>query len=512
MICAAAAMPSIFGILMSQMTRSGCSSVARATACSPSLASPTTSKPSSRSISARSSRISASSSAISTRIGAASASDRARVRHRTDIVGSHGAFPSVSTQHDALCADDQPILARIVGAPAPVSQLVEEADSKPVQCGFESHRGHSSRIVAVIPQPLRARECGVRRRIGAATHMTPEEFRRYGREVVDWIADYYERIESLPVLSQVAPGDVRARAAGRPTGARRAVRGAAARPGRGRAAGHHALAAPVVLRATSPRTPADRRSSATCWPPGLGVQGMLWSTSPAATELETHVLDWLADLLDLPAGFRSGRRGGGVIQHSASDSALVALLAALHRVSGGRTEHAGRRATPGTRCTPPARPTRRSRRPAASPASAPTRCASSTSIRQTLAARPDHLRELLARDVADGVVPALVVASVGTTGTGAVDPVRELADDRPRGRRVDARRRRVGGRRGRGARAALAQRRPRTRRQLLHQPAQVAADELRLRRVLGGRPRPRWSARCRSCPSTCATPRPSRAP
>ena len=51
---------------------------------------------------------------------------------------------------------------------------------------------------------------------------------------------------------------------------------------------------------------------------GLGVQGMLWATSPACTELETHVLDWLADLLDLPAAFRSDGPGGGVIQDTAS--------------------------------------------------------------------------------------------------------------------------------------------------------------------------------------------------
>jgi aromatic-L-amino-acid decarboxylase len=50
---------------------------------------------------------------------------------------------------------------------------------------------------------------------------------------------------------------------------------------------------------------------------GLGIQGMLWATSPAATELETHMMDWLAELLDLPTGFRSGSAGGGVIQHSA---------------------------------------------------------------------------------------------------------------------------------------------------------------------------------------------------
>src|SRR5205823_3694090 len=73
---------------------------------------------------------------------------------------------------------------------------------------------------------------------------------------------------------------------------------------------------------------------------GLGVQGMLWATSPAATELETHVLDWLAELLDLPARFRSDGRGGGVIQHTASDAALVALLAALYRASDGRSDDA----------------------------------------------------------------------------------------------------------------------------------------------------------------------------
>ena len=160
---------------------------------------------------------------------------------------------------------------------------------------------------------------------------------------------------------------------------------------------------------------------------GLGVQGMLWATSPAATELETHVLDWLAALLGLPDRFRSSGAGGGVIQHTASDGALVALLAALHRASRGRTERDG---VAGGRYTVYAstRRTRRSRRPAASSASAQTRCARSTSTRRTQSARPQHLRELLERDVADGRTPTLVVATVGTTGTGAVDPVAEFAE------------------------------------------------------------------------------------
>ena len=74
---------------------------------------------------------------------------------------------------------------------------------------------------------------------------------------------------------------------------------------------------------------------------GLGVQGMSWVTSPAATELEQHVMDWFADLLGLPESFRSTGTGGGVVQDSSSGANLVALLAALHRASGGATVRHG---------------------------------------------------------------------------------------------------------------------------------------------------------------------------
>src|SRR5712671_7210485 len=66
---------------------------------------------------------------------------------------------------------------------------------------------------------------------------------------------------------------------------------------------------------------------------GLGVQGMLWSTSPACTELETHVLDWLVPMLGLPERFLSTNTGGGVIQDTASSAALCALLAARERAT-----------------------------------------------------------------------------------------------------------------------------------------------------------------------------------
>src|SRR5438093_6844357 len=74
---------------------------------------------------------------------------------------------------------------------------------------------------------------------------------------------------------------------------------------------------------------------------GLGVQGMLWSTSPACTELETHVLDWLVEMLALPEQFRSTAAGGGVIQDTASSAALCALLAARERATGFASNRRG---------------------------------------------------------------------------------------------------------------------------------------------------------------------------
>jgi aromatic-L-amino-acid decarboxylase len=255
--------------------------------------------------------------------------------------------------------------------------------------------------------------------------MTADEFRRHGREVIDWIADYYERVEQFPVLSQVAPGQIRAALPPNPPEQGEGFDGVlrdlddVLMPGITHWQ-HPSFFAYFPANTSGPAVLGDLLAS------GLGVQGMLWATSPAATELETHVLDWMLELLGLPERFRSSGRGGGVIQHSASDAALVAVLAALHRVSGGRTATEG---IGGTRYT-----VYTSGQTHSSVAKA-CRIAGlgSTALRLievdpgTLAARPEHLRELIEADRADGRVPALVVASVGATGTGAVDPVAELA-------------------------------------------------------------------------------------
>ncbi len=161
--------------------------------------------------------------------------------------------------------------------------------------------------------------------------MTADEFRRCGHELVDWIADYRSRVEDLPVLSQSKPGELRAAL---PEHA----------PDTGESfddilADIDRLIVPGITHWQSPNFfayfPSNSSEPAVLGEllsAGLGVQGMIWATSPACTELETHVLDWLVDMLGLPDFFKSSSTGGGVIQDTASSSALCALLAARERL------------------------------------------------------------------------------------------------------------------------------------------------------------------------------------
>jgi len=169
-------------------------------------------------------------------------------------------------------------------------------------------------------------------RNGESFHMTSEEFRRYGRAVIDWIADYYERVESFPVLAQVQPGEIRSALPPAPPVQGEAFEDILRDVDR--------FILPGITHWQSPNFyayfPANTSGPAILgelMSAGLGVQGMLWATSPACTELETHVLDWVAEMLALPARFRSGSAGGGVIQDSASSAVLCALLAARERAA-----------------------------------------------------------------------------------------------------------------------------------------------------------------------------------
>ncbi|WP_433534831.1 pyridoxal-dependent decarboxylase [Micromonospora sp. CA-249363] len=258
----------------------------------------------------------------------------------------------------------------------------------------------------------------------SAPHMDPDEFRRAGHAVVDWIADYWSTLHQRPVTSTDPPGTVAEAlpgspptTGGEPVEAVLADLDAIVLPGLTHWQ-HPGFFGYFPANTSGPSLLGDLVSS------GLGVQGMMWATSPACTELETVMMDWLAELLDLPPRFSSTGSGGGVIQDSASSATLVATLAALHRASGGRWRATGidRRYRAYTSVHGHS-----SIEKAARIAGLGADGVRALDVDpDTQALRPDALRAAIEADLAAGDVPAIVVATIGTTSTTAVDPVAEI--------------------------------------------------------------------------------------
>ena len=249
--------------------------------------------------------------------------------------------------------------------------------------------------------------------------MTPDEFRKHGRALVDWIADYYARIEDFPVQSPVAPGDVRAQLPDAPP-----------ESGDDFAAmlqDVDEVILPGITHWQSPNFfgyfPANTSGPSILGEllaAGLGVQGMLWSTSPACTELETHVLDWLVDMLDLPTGFKSTTDGGGVIQDSASSATLCALLAARERTTDFATNEKGGN---GHLVAYASTQAHSSIEKAVTIAGLGREQLRRIPVDDAFALRPDALAAQIEQDRADGLTPCFVCATVGTTSSNAMDPL-----------------------------------------------------------------------------------------
>jgi aromatic-L-amino-acid/L-tryptophan decarboxylase len=254
-------------------------------------------------------------------------------------------------------------------------------------------------------------------------HMTPEEFRRHGHEVVDWIADYYSRIESFPVLSQAKPGQIRASLPPHPP--------AHGEPFEAMLADIEKLILPGITHwqspnfyayfpcnASAPAILGDLLSS------GLGVQGMLWATSPACTELETHVLDWLVEALGLPGKFLSSASGGGVIQDTASSASLCALLAARERAT---KLGSNRRGCDGKLVAYTSTQAHSSVEKAAQIAGIGRENLRLIEVDEKFAMSADALARQIAEDRRAGLTPCFVCATVGTTSSNAIDPVPGIA-------------------------------------------------------------------------------------
>lgn len=256
-------------------------------------------------------------------------------------------------------------------------------------------------------------------------HMEPDEFRRQGHAAIDWIADYYRRVEAFPVRSAARPGDVAALMPTEPPTGGDGIEAMLADLDRIVLPGvthwqHPSFFAYFPANASGPAILGDLLSS------GLGVQGMIWATSPAATEVETRVMDWLADLLGLPDRFRSTGAGGGVINDTASTAVLTALVAALHRASGGRTRVEGLRGQYTVYCSAEAHSSVAKAVVIAGVGSDQLRLMPTVSPGGPMDVAA--LKTAMAADHSAGMVPALVVSAVGTTGTGAIDPTEDIAD------------------------------------------------------------------------------------
>ncbi|MFC2029796.1 pyridoxal-dependent decarboxylase [Chloroflexota bacterium] len=253
-------------------------------------------------------------------------------------------------------------------------------------------------------------------------HMTPEEFRKQGRAVVDWIADYMQKVDALPVLSQVSPGQIRAMLPKQPpqTG----------EPFEEMLRDVDRVLLPGITHWQSPNFfaffPANSSGPAVLGEllsAGLGVQGMLWATSPACTELETHVLDWLVEMLGLPDLFSSHGTGGGVIQDSASSATLCALLAARERATDYESNLQG---CDGRLVAYGSTQAHSSIEKATKIAGLGVKNLRLIDVDDRYALCPEALAEQIEKDRRAGLVPCFVCATVGTTSSNAMDPVREI--------------------------------------------------------------------------------------
>jgi aromatic-L-amino-acid/L-tryptophan decarboxylase len=254
--------------------------------------------------------------------------------------------------------------------------------------------------------------------------VTPEDFKRHGHQLIDWIADYVENIEQQRVTSLVRPGDVRAQLAEHPPASPESFAAVMADIDK--------VVVPALTHWQHPSFfayfPANSSYSAILGDlatAGLGVQGMSWVTGPACTEVETLMVDWMHELLGLPARFHStSAAGGGVIHGSASEATLASILAARWRVSGGTVNASGDTTRLVAYATSQAHSSIEKGLRIAGIGTERLRVVPHDA---SFAMRPAALAEMIAADRAAGLIPFWVCSAHGTTSSMAFDPTAEIA-------------------------------------------------------------------------------------
>lgn len=250
--------------------------------------------------------------------------------------------------------------------------------------------------------------------------MRPDEFRRLGYQLIDWIADYRERLSERAVMSTVTPGEIRAQLPAQPPSEGESLAEIIADLERVIMPGithwnHPSFFAYFPSNAGLASVLAELLSA------GLGVQGMNWQTSPSATELEEVMLDWLRQMVALPETFT------GVIQDTASTGTLVALLCARERTTNFAQNRGGIQAEPAPLVVYTSEQSHSSVEKAALLAGFGKNHLRLIDTDENYALRTDALQAAIESDLAAGLKPCAMVATVGTTNTTAVDPVADMA-------------------------------------------------------------------------------------
>ena len=251
--------------------------------------------------------------------------------------------------------------------------------------------------------------------------MDAQEFRRLGYQLVDWIADYREGLERLPVMSQVQPGEIRAAFPDHPPlHGGRMVQALAAldrdvMPGITHW-NHPSFFAYFPSNTSYASILGDLAAS------GIGAQGMSWQTSPAATEVEEVVMDWLRQMVGLSPAFT------GVIHDTASTATFTALLCAREQVSDYAQDTEGLQSGESPLVVYASDQGHSSIEKAALLAGFGRSFLRLIPTDENHAIRLDLLRAAIEKDLEIGLRPCALVAAVGTTGTTALDPVAAMAD------------------------------------------------------------------------------------
>ena len=246
------------------------------------------------------------------------------------------------------------------------------------------------------------------------------EFRSHAHELVDWMADYLEHIEQRPVKPAVAPGDILGKLPSLPPvdpeDFHRIFGDFTEIILPGMTHWQHPSFFAYFPANSSPPSILAEMLTAT-----MGAQCMSWATSPAATELEERVMEWLRGMIGLPDTFT------GVIEDTASTATLCALLSARERASAYRINAdgfpAGGRFT--VYCSTEAHSSIEKGVKIAGLGKSSLR---TIPVDATYAMNVDALERAIAADLKEGCTPLCVVAAIGTTGSTAIDPLRPIAD------------------------------------------------------------------------------------